>query len=196
MEQKELKPDSATPEITRLLVEWSDGNQAALDALMPIVHAELQKLAHSFMRRENSAHTLQTTALVNEAYLRLIDQNRVQWQNRTHFFGIAAQMMRRILIDHARKHEYAKRGGGAVKISLDDVAEISDEKAAELIALDEALSELAEIDARRARVVELRYFGGLSNDEISVVLDISVNTVMRDWNLAKAWLHHALTKKN
>ena len=196
MEQKELKPDSATPEITRLLVEWSDGNQAALDALMPIVHAELQKLAHSFMRRENSAHTLQTTALVNEAYLRLIDQNRVQWQNRTHFFGIAAQMMRRILIDHARKHEYAKRGGGAIKISLDDVAEISDEKAAEMIALDEALSELAKIDARRARVVELRYFGGLSNDEISVVLDISVNTVMRDWNLAKAWLHHALTKKN
>ena len=196
MEQKELKPDYATPEITRLLVEWSDGNQAALDALMPIVHAELQKLAHSFMRRENSAHTLQTTALVNEAYLRLIDQNRVQWQNRTHFFGIAAQMMRRILIDHARKHEFAKRGGGAIKISLDDVAEISDEKAAEMIALDEALSELAEIDARRARVVELRYFGGLSNDEISTILKISVNTVMRDWNLAKAWLHHALTKTN
>ncbi len=194
MEQKELKPKPATPEITNLLVEWSDGNQAALDKLMPLVHAELQKLAHSFMRRENSAHTLQTAALVNEAYLRLIDQKRVRWQNRAHFFGIAAQMMRRILIDHARSHEYAKRGGKAVKISLDDVAEISDEKAAELIALDEALRKLAEIDVRRARVVELRYFGGLSNDEISAVLQISVNTAVRDWNLAKAWLHRALTK--
>ncbi len=194
MEQKELKPKPATPEITNLLVEWSDGNRAALDKLMPLVHAELQKLAHSFMRRENSAHTLQTAALVNEAYLRLIDQKRVRWQNRAHFFGIAAQMMRRILIDHARSHEYAKRGGKAVKISLDDVAEISDEKAAELIALDEALRKLAEIDVRRARVVELRYFGGLSNDEISAVLQISVNTAVRDWNLAKAWLHRALTK--
>ena len=194
MEQKELKPKLTTPEITSLLVEWSDGNQAALDALMPLVHAELQKLAHSYMRRENSGHTLQTTALVNEAYLRLIDQNRVHWQNRAHFFGIAAQMMRRILIDHARSYEYAKRGGKAIKISLDDVAEISDEKAAEMIALDEALSELAKIDVRRARVVELRYFGGLSNDEISTVLKISVNTVMRDWNLAKAWLHRCLSK--
>ena len=194
MAQKDLKPDYATPEITRLLVEWSDGSQAALDALMPVVHAELQKLAHSYMRRENSAHTLQTTALVNEAYLRLIDQKSVQWQSRAHFFGIAAQMMRRILIDHARSHEYAKRGGKAMKVSLDDVAEISDEKAAEMIALDEALRELAEIDPRRARVVELRYFGGLSNDEISEVLQISVNTIVRDWNLAKAWLHRTLTK--
>ena len=188
MEQKDLQP-----EITRLLVEWGEGNQAALDSLLPAVHSELEKLAHSYMRRENSAHTLQTTALVNEAYLRLIDQKRVQWQSRAHFFGIAAQMMRRILIDHARKAEYAKRGGRALKISLDDVAEISDEKASELIALDEAMRELAKVDARRARVVELRYFGGLSNDEIAAVLEISVNTVMRDWNLARAWLHRALT---
>ena len=195
MEQKELKPDFATPDITRLLVEWGGGDQAALDELMPVVHAELQKLAHSYMRRENFAHTLQTTALVNEAYLRLIDQKSVQWQSRAHFFGIAAQMMRRILIDHARSHEYAKRGGKAAKISLDDVAEISDEKATEMIALDEALTELTKIDARRGRVVELRYFGGLSNDEIAAVLQISVNTVLRDWNLAKAWLHRTLTNK-
>ncbi|MGC2238112.1 MAG: sigma-70 family RNA polymerase sigma factor [Pyrinomonadaceae bacterium] len=193
MEQKTLKPDAA-PEITRLLVEWGGGNRAALDELLPAVHGELQKLARSYMRRENSAHTLQTAALVNEAYLKLIDQKRVEWQSRAHFFGIAAQMMRRILVDHARSHQYAKRGGKSIKISLDDAAEISDEKAGEMLALDEALREFAKIDARRARVVELRYFGGLSNEEISTVLEISVNTVMRDWNLARAWLHKTLTQ--
>jgi RNA polymerase sigma factor (TIGR02999 family) len=192
MDQNESKPKFATSELTRLLVEWSDGSQAALDALMPVVHAELQKLAHSFMRRENPAHTLQTTALVNEAYMRLIDQKNLQWQNRAHFFGIAANLMRQILIDHARRRVAAKHGGGAARISLDDVAEISEEKAGDLVALDEALRELAEIDPRRARVVELRYFGGLNNDEIAEVLSISVNTVMRDWNLAKVWLRREL----
>lgn len=189
------KSENSASNITRLLVEWSGGDRAALDKLLPVVHAELQKLAHSFMRRErNPNHTLQTTALVNEAYLRLIDQRKVHWKNRTHFFGIAAQMMRRILIDHARRHEYAKRGGGSAKISLEEIAEVSDGKAAELVALDEALNELAAIDSRRARVVELRYFGGLNNEEIGAILNISVNTVVRDWNLARAWLYKNLSK--
>ena len=160
---------------------------------MPLVYDELRSLARRYLSRESAGHTLQTTALVNEAYMRLIDQSRVQWQNRAHFFAISSQMMRRILVDHARKQNYAKRGGGAAKLSLDDVALFSKEKAAELVALDEALEKFAEIDPRRSRVVELRFFGGLNNEEIASVLDISANTVMRDWNLAKAWLYETVT---
>ncbi len=184
---------SATPlEVTRLLVEWSEGNQASLDKLTPLVYDELRRLARSYMRRENPSHTLQATALVNEAYLRLIEQSEVQWQNRAHFFGIAAQMMRRILVDHARRSHYAKRGGGAMKVSLAEAASLAQEVTAEVLALDEALRGLSEIDPRRGRVVELRYFGGLNNEEIAQVLQISANTVMRDWNLAKAWLRQQM----
>lgn len=184
----------APSELTHLLLDWGKGDKDALDKLMPLVYDELRSLARRYLSRESAGHTLQTTALVNEAYLRLIDQSRVQWQNRAHFFAICAQMMRRILVDHARKQHYAKRGGGAVRLSLDDVAMLSKEKAAELVALDEALEKLAEMDSRRSRVVELRFFGGLNNEEIASVLGISANTVMRDWNLAKAWLYKTVTK--
>lgn len=184
----------APSELTHLLLDWGKGDKDALDKLMPLVYDELRSLARRYLSRESAGHTLQTTALVNEAYLRLIDQSRVQWQNRAHFFAISAQMMRRILVDHARKQHYAKRGGGAVRLSLDDVAMLSKEKAAELVALDEALEKLAEMDSRRSRVVELRFFGGLNNEEIASVLGISANTVMRDWNLAKAWLYKTVTK--
>jgi len=181
-------------ELTHLLLDWGKGNKDALDKLMPLVYDELRSLARRYLSRESAGHTLQTTALVNEAYLRLIDQSRVQWQNRAHFFAISAQMMRRILVDHARKQHYAKRGGGAVKISLDEVALFSKEKAAELVVLDEALDKLAELDSRRSQVVELRFFGGLNNEEIASVLGVSANTVMRDWNLARAWLYKTVTK--
>jgi RNA polymerase sigma-70 factor (ECF subfamily) len=184
----------APSELTQLLLDWSQGNKNALDKLMPLVYDELRSLARRYLSRESTGHTLQTTALVNEAYMRLIDQNRVQWQNRAHFFAISAQLMRRILVDHARKQHYAKRGGDAIKLSLDDVALLSKEKAAELVALDEALEQLAELDSRRSRVVELRFFGGLNNEEIASVLGISANTVMRDWNLARAWLYKTVTK--
>ena len=186
-------PPSTSHEISQLLAEWSDGNQAALDQLYPLVYDELRRLAHRYLRRERKGHTLQTTALINEAYLRLVDQRHVRWENRSHFFGIAAKMMRRILVDHARRYEYAKRGGGAVKISLDEVAVVAKERARELLLLDEAIASLAKIDARRSHVVELRFFAGLSNEEIGEVLNISGNTVMRDWNLARAWLYKELT---
>ena len=181
------------PEITQLLAEWSNGNQAALDKLYPLVYEELRRLAHRYMRRERKDHTLQTTALINEAYLRLIDQKNVHWENRAHFFSISAQIMRRILIDYARRYQYAKRGGGAKKISLDDAAVVAKERAAELLMLDEALMSLAERDPRRSQVVELRFFGGLSNEEIASVLKVSPNTVTRDWNLARAWLYRELS---
>lgn len=184
----------APSELTQLLLDWGQGNKDALDKLMPLVYDELHSLARRYLSRESAGHTLQTTALVNEAYMRLIDQSRVRWQNRAHFFAISAQMMRRILVDHARMQHFAKRGGGAVKLSLDDVDLFSKEKAAELVALDEALEKLTEMDLRRSRVVELRFFGGLNNEEIASVLGISANTVMRDWNLAKAWLYKTVTK--
>jgi len=184
---------SHSPEgMTRLLLDWSGGNQAALNELIPLVEQELHRIAHQYMNRESPGHTLQTTALVNEAYLRLIDQNSVRWQNRAHFFAIAAQTMRRILIDHARKGARAKRGGKARKISLDEVAIVSHDQSAELVALDEALERLAALDPRRGRVVELRFFGGLNVDEIAEVLGISPNTVTRDWNMARAWLTREL----
>lgn len=184
---------SSQQEVTQLLLDWSKGDQSALDKLVPLVHDELRRLARHYMRRETPSHTLQTTALVNEAYLRLVDQS-VPWQNRAHFFAIAAQMMRRILIDHARGHARAKRGGGAIKVSLDEAAIMPQEQAAELIALDEALTRLSTIDPRRGRVVELRFYGGLSNEEIAGVLKISSNTVMRDWNLARAWLYKEINR--
>jgi RNA polymerase sigma factor (TIGR02999 family) len=187
-------PTSPPHEITQLLAEWSEGNQAALDKLYPLVYNELRRLAHGYLRRERKGHTLQTTALINEAYLRLVDQKYVHWANRSHFFGISAQIMRRILIDHARRYEYAKRGGGAQRISLDEVAVVAKERARSLLMLDEALKSLAEIDPRRSEVVELRYFGGLNNEEIARVLKISENTVTRDWNMARAWLYQELSR--
>jgi len=180
-------------EITQLLAEWSDGNQSALDELYPLVYEELHKLARRYMSRERKGHTLQTTALINEAYVRLVDQRNVHWANRSHFFAISAQIMRRILIDHARRYAYAKRGGGAQQVSLEQVAVVAREQSSEILRLDEALKTLAKMDPRRCHVVELRYFGGLSNEEIAGVLKVSENTVTRDWNLARAWLHQQLT---
>ena len=175
-------------EVTQLLADWSNGNQAALDKLAPLVHEELRRLAHHYMSRERPGHTLQTSALVNEAYLRLIDQKNVHWQNRAHFFGIAAQLMRRILVDYARRRHYLKRGGNAQQVSLDQVAIYSQERSAELIALDDALTALTTVDQRKSQVVELRFFGGLSVEEVAEVLKVSRETVMRDWRLAKVWL--------
>jgi len=180
-------------EITELLAEWREGNQSALDELYPLVYNELHRLARRYMSRERKGHTLQTTALINEAYVRLIDQKNVHWANRSHFFAISAQIMRRILIDHARRHAYAKRGGGAKQVSLEDVATVASDQSRELLRLDEALKSLAELDPRRSQVVELRYFGGLNNEEIAGVLQISENTVTRDWNMARAWLYQQLT---
>ena len=187
-------PPSKPHEITELLEQWSGGNQAALDQLYPLVYAELRQLARSYMRREPKGHTLQTTALINEAYVRLVDQQSVRWQNRSHFFAISAQIMRRILVDHARQHLQAKRGGGAKKISLDEVMIVAKERSEEVLMLDEALANLARLDPRRSQVVELRYFAGLNNSEIASVLQISENTVMRDWNLARAWLYQQLSE--
>jgi RNA polymerase sigma factor (TIGR02999 family) len=175
-------------DITALLVDWSNGDQSALEKLLPLVERELHRLAHSYMRRESPDHTLQTTALVNEAYLRLIDQKKTRWQNRAHFFGIAAKIMRRILLNWARDQQRQKRGGGAIQVSLSEVAAIPLIKGSDLIALDEALERLTMTDERKARVVELRYFGGLSVEETAEVLDISAITVLRDWKFAKAWL--------
>ena len=175
-------------EISRLLHAWGDGDRAALDQLTPLVYAELHQIAHRHMRRQVAGQILQTTALVNEAYLRLVDVEGVRWQDRTHFFAVSAQMMRRILVDRARAQAYQKRGGGAERVSLLEEMLLTPERPAELLELDEALQALSEQDARKAQVVELRYFGGMSVEETSVVLDVSEQTVLRDWKLAKAWL--------
>ena len=179
-------------EVTQLLAAWSDGDRSALDKLLPLVEGELHRLAHRYMSHEREDHTLQTTALVNEAYLKLIDQ-QVNWKNRAHFFGIAAQIMRRILIDHARKHLGPRHGGGKT-ISLDEVAVVSDERASELVALDEALTTLEKVDERKGRVVELRYFAGLSVEETAAVLDVSDETIRREWQRAKAFLRRELSQ--
>ena len=179
-------------EITLLLVAWGDGDESALAELTPLVHDELHRLAHRYMRAERAGHILQTTALVNEAYLRLIDWKNVRWQNRAHFFAVSAQLMRRILVDFARSRGYLKRGAGATVIALDETAAISNEKTADLVALDEALTSLADLDPRQAKIVELRFFGGLTNDEVAEVLRVSEGTVRRDWSLARAWLHREL----
>jgi len=176
-------------EVSGLLAEWSGGNEAARDALIPLVYDELRRLAGHFMALERSGHSLQATALVHEAYLRLIDQRQVRWQGRAHFFALASRMMRRILVDYARSRHYAKRGGAAPRVSLDEAMIVSEEKTQDVIALDEALTRLAAIDFRKSQVVELRYFGGLSMEEIAEVLKISAVTVRRDWSTAKAWLY-------
>jgi len=182
-------------EVTELLVAWSEGDRAALDQLTPLVYEELHRLARNHMSRERQGHTLQTSALVNEAYLRLIDQKNVRWQNRAQFFSIASRLMRRILVDHARSHRYAKRGGDIRRVSLDEAAVLAQESAAELVALDDALKSLAALDPRKCQVVELRFFGGMSVEESAEVLGVSVVTVMRDWSTAKAWLHRAMEKE-
>ncbi|MDQ1591108.1 MAG: hypothetical protein QOG71_1735 [Pyrinomonadaceae bacterium] len=182
-------------EITRLLLAWGEGDESALAALTPMVYAELRRRAHRYMSGERAGHTLQTTALVNEAYLRLVDSQNVRWQNRAHFFAVSAELMRRILVDFARSRGYQKRGGGARHVELDEAAYVvADDRGAEMVALDEALKALAELDARQARIVELRYFGGLSDAESAEVLNVSVGTVRRDWTLARAWLLKELSK--
>jgi RNA polymerase sigma factor (TIGR02999 family) len=176
-----------------MLLDWSGGNAEALDRLTPLVYAELHRLAHHHMNRERAGHTLQTSALVNEAFMRLVDQRSVKWNNRAHFFAIAAQMMRRILVDYARRHLYAKRGAGAIHVSLDHAQLVSNEPAAEVTALDEALSKLESIDPQQARVVELRFFGGLTIKETAEVMKISVDMVKREWSTARAWLYREMT---
>lgn len=181
-------------EITHLLRKWSEGDRAALDQLMPVVHQELRKVANSYLRDERPDHTLQPTALINEAYLRLVKQDFPEWQSRKHFYGVAAQLMRQILVEHARTRAAAKRGAGAQKLSLDEAPIFSQERAADLVALDDALTGLAKFDERKARVVELRYFGGLSIEEVATALDISVATVGREMRMAQAWLHREMAK--
>ena len=180
-------------EVTELLQQWSNGQEQALDRLLPQIHAELRKLAASYLRRERPSHTLQPTALVNEAFLKLVDQRAVKWQNRAHFFGIAAQAMRRILVDHARAHGAGKRGGGERRVSLDDAPAIAGTIDVDVLALDEALTRLAAIDPQQSRVVELRFFGGLTMDETAEVMQISPATVGREWRMAKAWLFAELS---
>lgn len=181
-------------EITELLVDWGNGDRSALEKLTPLVYNELHRLARRYMRGERPGHTLQTSALVNEAYIRLIDCKSVKWQNRAHFIGVSAQIMRRILVDFARSRNYTKRGGGAPKISLEEAAVVPYERGADLVELDDAMNALAELDARQSRVVELRFFGGLSLEEIAEVLKVSVGTVRRDWSMARAWLHRELSR--
>ena len=181
-------------DVTQLLLAWRDGDEGALARLMPVVYDELRRLAASYMRRERPDHTLQATALLNEAYLRLIDQTRVAWQGRAHFFGIAARMMRRILMDHARQHRAVKRGSGGRKLPLEDALEEPVRQDVDLIALDEALTRLEELDPRQGRVVELRFFAGLEVNEVAEVLAISPATVKRDWAVARAWLHREISQ--
>lgn len=182
---------STDADVSSLLRAWSDGDQNALDKLAPIVYDELRRLAGYYLNRERSGHSLQATALVNEAYLRLVDYKRMQWENRAHFFAVSAQLMRRILVDHARRHNL-KRGGGVQHVALEDTATVGGGRAENLVALDDALQALARLDARKARVVELRFFGGLSVEETAEVLQISPVTVMRDWSTARAWLYREM----
>jgi RNA polymerase sigma-70 factor (ECF subfamily) len=179
---------SSSHEVTRILLAWRSGDQTALESLIPLVYSELRLIARRYLRRERAGHTLQTTDLVNEAYLRLIDASQVDWQNRAHFFAISARLMRRILVDFARHRGYQKRGGGAPPLELGDVATVSCHQDEDLLALDEALTALAEIDDRKSQVVEMRFFGGLSEQEMAEALDVSPETVRRDWRLAKSWL--------
>ena len=183
-------------EVTQLLVAWGNGDQSALDQLMPLVYSELHRLAHRYIKKERPGHTLQTSALLNEAFLRLVDQRNVTWQSRAHFFAIAAQMMRRILVDYARSRRYAKRGGDAQQVSLDENLVIASRLSTDVVQLHDALNELALIDERKSKVVELKFFGGLSIEETAEVLGTSEGTVMRDWTLAKAWLRLAMGRTN
>ncbi len=187
-----MKRDEPPPEITQLLADWSAEETGAAANLVPAIYAELRRLARQYLQRERGDHTLQPTALVHEAYLRLAGGKRMQWKNRAHFFAVASQLMRRVLIDHARAHVAAKRGGRATKIELDEADFPPAERPANLLALDEALTELAAIDSRKARVVELRFFGGLTVEETAQAMDLNPATVRRDWTFAKAWLHRSL----
>ena len=183
----------SSTDVTQLLKAWGGGDEDALGRLIPLVQQELHRLAHRYMSREKPDHTLQTTALVNEVYLRLVDIKQVSWQDRAHFFAIMARMMRRVLTDFARSRNYQKRGGAALYVSFDEALAVSEEKDAEIVAVDEALSALAAVDARKGQVVELRFFGGLSVEETAEVLKVSPETVKRDWRFAKSWLHRALS---
>jgi RNA polymerase sigma-70 factor (ECF subfamily) len=184
----------APEEVSQLLKEWSNGDEAALDKVMPIVYQELRRLARYYMRRERPGNTLQTTALVNEAYMRLANYKKMRWQSRAHFFAVAAQVMRRILVEQARSRNFAKRGGGAQKVSLEETAVVSAGRSAEVIAIDDALTDLESWDPRKGKIVELRFFGGLSIEETAEVLKISPTTVQREWRSAKAWLHRAISE--
>jgi RNA polymerase sigma factor (TIGR02999 family) len=186
--------NQATPQITAQLIAWNSGDATAMDEVIRAVYQELRRMADRYLRQERPGHTLQPTALVHEAWLRLIDQTQVNWQNRAQFFGVAAQMMRRILVDHAKAKHREKRGGAAVTLPLDEVMNLSQGRAADLVALDDALNGLAEIDSRKYRVVELRFFGGLSVEETAEVLNVSPQTVLRDWKLAKAWLYQTIKR--
>jgi RNA polymerase sigma-70 factor, ECF subfamily len=178
--------------ITELLIDWRDGDETALDKLMPLVYEELRRLARYYMRRERPGHTLQSAALVNEAYLRLVDHKGMQWQNRAHFYAVASQAMRRILVDHARSRQYLKRGGANQMVALDEAANTVQKQAADVLALDDALTDLSAIDPRKSQIVEMRYFGGMTVEETAEVLGLSPVTVMRDWSTAKAWLLRAI----
>jgi len=184
---------TAPHQVTRLLQEWSEGDETALAKLMPLVHDELHQLAHQHMRRESAGHVLQTSALINEAYLRLVDQPQIRWQSRAHFFGIAARLMRHILVDDARKRNAAKRGGSFIQVPLDEASTVIHEQAANVAALDDALQRLEAIDERQGKIVELRFFGGLSIEETAEVLKVSPGTVMRDWTFARAWLRNEMS---
>lgn len=181
-------------ELTQLLRNWGEGDRGALEELLPLVHAELRRLARRHMNREGAGHTLQTSALINEAYIKLAEGRGAAWQDRTHFFAVAARVMRQILIDHARAHHYAKRGGGARKVPLDEAADVTEQRAAELVALDEALEGLATLDQRKARIVELHFFGGLSIKETAEVMSLSTATVDRELRSAKAWLRREMSR--
>lgn len=185
--------DERQHEVTQILHDWSGGDANAPERLMPLVYDEMRRLARSFLARERGGHTLQPTALVNEAYLRLVDQTRVNWQNRAHFYGIASSMMRRVLIDHARAHATEKRGGAAIHLSLEDIQVPREQRAASFVALDEALERLAQFDERKCKVVEMRFFGGLSDEEIAQVLGVTTRTVLRDWKKARLWLYRELS---
>jgi len=183
-------------DVTALLLDWTKGNDQALESLMPLVYAELRRIAGRYMAGERAEHTLQASALVNEAFLKLVDVKRIHWQNRAHFFAMSAQLMRRILVDFARRKQNRKRGGEAVKVTLDENAIVSVDRTGDLVALDDALTALAAANPRVSQVVELRYFGGLTEAETAEALHISTDTVLRDWKFAKAWLHRELTKEN
>jgi RNA polymerase sigma factor (TIGR02999 family) len=185
---------TSTHEVTQLLQNWCAGDQAALDQLAPLIHSELHRLAGSYMSRERAGHLLQTSALINEAWLRLIEWQNVQWQNRAHFFGLAAQLMRRVLVDYARSRNAERHGGGAHAVELDDALQVFSSRAPDLVALDDALNTLATLNQRQSRVVELKFFGGLSNEEIAEVLQVSLRTVEREWTLARLWLLRELSK--
>lgn len=189
-----MTEDDSKNAVTQLLSDIQKGRSGAADQLLPLVYQELRRIASNYMRRERVNHTLQATALVHEAYLQLVDQTRIDWKNRAHFFGVAAQLMRRILVEHARGHNAQKRGGDATKLSLDDVISAFPQREVTVVALDDALNELEKLDARQSRVVELRFFGGLTTEEVAEVLGISTATVEREWRAARAWLHSQLSE--